>query len=337
MSSFLIEAVAGIGEVRPGDDLAALVAARVVLRDGDILVVTSKVVSKAEDRVRRAASRDAVLAQETDRVVARRGPTSIVRTKHGLVMAAAGIDASNTEPGTVVLLPEDPDESARALRDRFADTAGVNVGVIVSDTSGRAWREGQTDIAVGAAGVVVLYDHSGRRDRYGNELAVTAPALADEIAGAGDLAKGKLGGTPVALVRGLAHLVLPRGDHGPGARALVRPEDSDMFGLGAREAVVAALAPRGDRRGFGAPAALADLQAALSRVLPHCTVEHAAEDTPDGEPDSLSVTVPAGADLCAMHVVLEALVRAFGWSADRVGERQTLLRRDRGPGGLPRP
>lgn len=256
--------VEGLGEVSAGADLAKLVLATADLRDGDVLVVTSKVVSKAEGRVVTGEKADAI-AGETDRVVARRGPTAIVRTRHGLVMAAAGVDASNTAPGTLVLLPVDPDSSARALREAIA-TEGLNVAVVVSDTSGRAWRNGQTDIAVGAAGIEVLDDHAGRDDGYGNLLAVTAPALADELAGAADLVTGKLSRSPAAVVRGLRHLVLPLGEHGSGASALVRPEAQDMFGLGAREAVQQA-ATRTDPRGFGDPAAAEDLRAGLVRAL----------------------------------------------------------------------
>jgi coenzyme F420-0:L-glutamate ligase/coenzyme F420-1:gamma-L-glutamate ligase len=258
--------VVGVGEVRAGDDLADVVTRATDLRDGDVLVVTSKVVSKAESRVV-TLDRAEALAAETDRVVARRGGTAIVRTRHGLVMAAAGIDASNTDPGTLVLLPRDPDASARAIRDRLAVEPGVNVAVVVSDTSGRAWRNGQTDIAVGAAGIEVLDDHAGRTDAYGNLLAVTAPAVADEIAGAAELVAGKLSRTPAAVIRGLGHLVLPPGEQGPGAAALVRPESHDMFGHGAREAVGHALRRTGER-GFGAPATADDVAAALAEVLP---------------------------------------------------------------------
>jgi coenzyme F420-0:L-glutamate ligase/coenzyme F420-1:gamma-L-glutamate ligase len=233
--------VEGIPEVVAGDDLAALTVRHVPgLADGDVVVVTSKVVSKAEGRTVHA-DREAVIAQETTRVVARRGPTTIARTRTGLTLAAAGVDASNTEPGTVVPLPVDPDGSARGLRSRLRALTGRNVAVVVSDTAGRPWREGQTDIAVGCAGLAPLDDHAGRRDAQGNELAVTAPAVADEVAGAADLVMGKLSGLPVALVRGLAHRVLPAGEHGPGAAALVRPESRDMFVLGAREAVLAAV------------------------------------------------------------------------------------------------
>ncbi len=256
--------VDGVGEVAEGDDLAALLRGAFALADGDVVVVTSKVVSKAEGRVR-PGDREEALAAETDRVVATRGRTSIVRTHHGLVMAAAGIDASNTDRGTIVLLPVDPDASARRLRESLALDPGVNVAVLVTDTAGRAWRDGQTDIAVGAAGVDVLHDYAGRTDAHGNELAVTAPAVADELAAAADLVKGKLDRRPAAVVRGLAALVLPPGRHGAGAMALVRAEEHDWFGLGAREAVLAALRAE-EPRGFGAACSAPELAEALSGV-----------------------------------------------------------------------
>lgn len=254
----------GVPEVRRGDDLADLLLAALAgsrdplagsLADGDIVLVTSKVVAKAEGRVRPATTREAELAGETVRVVARRGATAIVRNRLGLTMAAAGIDASNVEAGSVVLLPEAPDRSAAAMRAALRERAGVNVAVVVTDTAGRAWREGQTDIAIGAAGLAVLEDHRGAVDGYGNALAVTLPAVADELASTGELVQGKLGGRPFAVVRGRADLVLAPGDDGPGAVALIRAEGGDFFGFGAREAVVRALAGLpGDRAPFGAPA-----------------------------------------------------------------------------------
>ena len=258
----------GLPEVRAGDDLAALVAPVVTpLVDGDVVVVTSKVVSKAEGRVV-AGTREDALSGETDRVVARKGPTRIVRTHHGLIMAAAGIDASNVEQGSVVLLPLDPDASARGLRTRLRELTGANVGVVVTDTAGRAWREGQTDIAIGAAGLLVVEDFAGRVDGHGNELAVTAPAVADEIAGMAELAQGKLSGRPVAVVRGRADLVLPPGDHGTGAVALIRAEGADLFGFGAREAVLRAVAgDPGDQQVFGTPAGRDELVLALMQAL----------------------------------------------------------------------
>ena len=176
--------------------------------------------------------------------MAQRGDTRIVQTRHGLVMAAAGTDTSNTAPGTVLLLPVDPDVSARALRTALKARYDVNVGVVITDTLGRPWRNGQTDLAIGAAGVQVVEDLRGTTDSHGNVLAVTEPALADEIAGASELVKGKADGVPVAVVRGLADVVLPVGEHGPGARALVRDAEIDMFSLGTREAARAAVLER---------------------------------------------------------------------------------------------
>ncbi len=256
----------GLPEVAAGDDLAGLVLGAHDLVDGDVVAITSKVVSKAEGRVR-PGEREAAVDEETVRVVARRGPTRIVRTRLGLTLAAAGVDASNVATGSVVLLPLDPDASARALRAAVHERAGTNVGVIVTDTAGRAWREGQTDIAIGAAGLVVAEDFAGRTDPYGNPLAVTMPAVADELASTAELAQGKLRGRPLAIIRGRSDLVLPIGQDGPGAAALIRPEGGDLFGFGAREAVVRALAGvAADRSAFGAPATEAELEAALARL-----------------------------------------------------------------------
>jgi coenzyme F420-0:L-glutamate ligase/coenzyme F420-1:gamma-L-glutamate ligase len=228
----------GIPEVRPGDDVAALIAAAAPdLADGDILVVTSKIVSKAEGRVEPGTSRAKAIAAETARVVARRGESVITQTRSGLVMAAAGVDSSNTETGTVLLLPEDPDASARRIRAGLRERLGVTAGVIVSDTFGRPWRQGLMDVAIGAAGVTPVDDLRGRVDGYGNPLSVTVTALIDEIASAAELVKGKLSGVPVAIVRGLAALVTD--DDGPGARVLVRPADQDMFRYGSADVVFA--------------------------------------------------------------------------------------------------
>ncbi|MDT0301584.1 coenzyme F420-0:L-glutamate ligase [Streptomonospora wellingtoniae] len=230
-------AVTGLPQVGPGDDLAALIAeAAPDLRDGDVLVVTSKIVSKAEGRIAET-DRESAIDAETERVVARRGPTRIVQTRTGLVMAAAGVDASNVERGRVLLLPEDPDASARALRAGLRERLGVRAAVVLSDTFGRPWRVGQTDVAVGAAGIGALRDLRGGRDGYGNVLESTLLAVADELAGAGELVKGKAAGVPVAVVRGLGHLVTD--DNGPGAAELVRPADEDMFRYGSRDVVPA--------------------------------------------------------------------------------------------------
>jgi coenzyme F420-0:L-glutamate ligase/coenzyme F420-1:gamma-L-glutamate ligase len=311
----------GMPEVAAGDDLAGLVLAALSgdggagtqLRDGDVVCVTSKVVSKAEGRTRRGAREDAI-DEETVRVLARRGPTRIVRTRLGLTMAAAGVDASNVEPGSVVLLPLDPDASARALRRETHARTGVNVGVVVTDTAGRAWREGQTDIAVGAAGLLVAEDFAGRTDPHGNPLAVTLPAVADEIAGAAELAQGKLSGRPVAVVRGRGDLVLPVGQDGPGAASLVRPDGVDLFGWGAREAVVRALAGAdADRTPFGAPADLRELHSALTRVVDtgqplSSTLSLTFDDRPDGAVVVLPATAARGA--------VAAVCFAHGWRLD---------------------
>lgn len=243
--------VAGIGEIVPGDDLAAIIVEHLdePLAAGDVVVVTSKVVSKAAG-LATTGDREALLDAETDRVVARRGQTRIVRTNSGLTLAAGGIDASNVEEGSVVPLPEDPDQSAKDLRTALVPLAGVQLGVIITDTVGRAWRIGQTDIAIGAAGVAPILSFEGVVDSYGNLLAVTAPAVADEIAGVADLVAGKLDGYPVVVVRGLPAEWL--NDAAEGASALIREERDDMFGLGARDAVLVA-AGHGDIRGFPSP------------------------------------------------------------------------------------
>ncbi len=300
-----IEVVApdGAPDVQPDDDLVEVILPLVELVDGDIVVVTSKVVSKAEGQVR-PGSREDALPGETVRVVARRGATSIVRTRHGLTLAAAGIDNSNVEQGSVVLLPDDPDASARGIRAGLLRRTGRNVAVVVTDTAGRAWREGQTDIAIGAAGLVVAEDFAGRVDGHGNELAVTAPAVADEIAGVAELAQGKLGGRPFAVVRGRADLVLPPDDDGPGAAALVRPEGGDLFGYGAREAVVRALkGDPADRAPFGTPASPEELTAAIVEVLGLRASRSGREN------DTLIVTFPKG-----MARALAALAFAHGWT-----------------------
>jgi coenzyme F420-0:L-glutamate ligase/coenzyme F420-1:gamma-L-glutamate ligase len=232
-----IEPVTGLPEITAGADLAALIAeAASGLRDGDILVITSKIVSKAEGRVA-AVPRERAIESETVRVVARRGATTIAQTRHGLVLAAAGVDESNTRPGTVVLLPEDPDESARRLRKALHGRTGRTVGVIITDTMGRPWRAGQTDNAIGAAGVVPVLDHRGEADTFGNVLEVTVSAVADEIASAAELVKGKSRRIPVAVVRGLASLVTEQ--DGPGARTLIRPAEEDMFRFGSADVPLA--------------------------------------------------------------------------------------------------
>ncbi|MFI5821554.1 coenzyme F420-0:L-glutamate ligase [Streptomyces rishiriensis] len=249
-SGYRVWAVTGLPEVRDGDDLAKLIAAAEPgLADGDVLLVTSKIVSKAEGRIVRADDREAAIDAETVRVVARRGALRIVENRQGLIMAAAGVDASNTPAGTVLLLPEDPDASARALREGLRDALGVDVGIVVTDTFGRPWRAGLTDVAIGAAGVRVLDDLRGDTDAHGNALSATVVATADELAAAGDLVKGKAAGLPVAVVRGLGHVVGSEGAE-EGARALVRGARDDMFRLGTSEAVRLAVTQRRTVRSF---------------------------------------------------------------------------------------
>ncbi|GGK95369.1 coenzyme F420-0:L-glutamate ligase [Streptomyces flaveus] len=248
---YRVWALPGLPEIREGDDLAKLITdAEPGLLDGDVLLVTSKIVSKAEGRVVEAVDREAAIDAETVRVVARRGALRIVENRQGLVMAAAGVDASNTPAGTVLLLPGDPDASARAIRDGVRDTLGVDVGVLVTDTFGRPWRTGLTDVAIGAAGVRVLDDLRGGSDAYGNPLSATVVATADELAAAGDLVKGKADGLPVAVVRGLPHTVTTGTDEDEGARAMVRGARDDMFRLGTSEAVREAVTQRRTVRAF---------------------------------------------------------------------------------------
>lgn len=236
--------VEGLPEFRPGDDLTGAIARHAPwLRSGDVVVVTSKVVSKVEGRLvrvpddpeKRDAERRKLVDREAVRVLARVGRTVITENTLGIVQAASGVDASNVDSGEIALLPADPDASALALRNGLRERLGVEVAVVITDTMGRAWRVGQTDAAIGSSGLRVLRSYAGARDRQGNELAVTEIAVADEVAAAADLVKGKLKAVPVAVVRGLSV-----GDDVPGAataRDLVRPAEEDLFRLGTAEAV----------------------------------------------------------------------------------------------------
>lgn len=248
--------------VQPGDDLATLLTDTLAqatwpdgstgLTDGDIVVITSKIISKAEGQIIAAASRDEAIDAEAVRVVAQRhtarGTTKIVQTHHGLIMAAAGVDASNVEAGHVVLLPKDPDLSARVIAAHLRQHTGFHLGVVITDTMGRPWRMGVTDVAIGSAGVGVLDDHTGRVDSFGRTLEMTVIAVADEIAAAADLVKGKTSDRPVAIVRGLAHYVST--DLDAGCSQLIRPIDEDLFPLGTREAMLIAPAMRRTVRQF---------------------------------------------------------------------------------------
>ena len=223
--------VEGIPEVRPGDVLAELIAAAADLRDGDVVVVTQKVVSKAEGRLVAIdpddpVSHKALVEAESVRVLRRRGPLVMSETRHGFVCANAGVDLSNVERGYAALLPVDSDRSARRIRDGLRARAGVEVGVVVSDTFGRTWRRGVTDVAIGSAGVAAVVDLRGTTDALGRELQVTEVCVADEIASAAELVMGKSTGVPVAVVRG----VDPSWLRESSVRAeVVRPPAEDLF------------------------------------------------------------------------------------------------------------
>jgi coenzyme F420-0:L-glutamate ligase/coenzyme F420-1:gamma-L-glutamate ligase len=225
-----IVAVAGLGEVGRGADLAGLIAAGAALRRGDVVVVTQKIVSKAEGRVVALAddgpARTALIERESVRVLRRRGDLLVTETRHGFVCANAGVDLSNVDEGYAALLPVDADRSARRIRDGIRARTGVEVGVIVSDTFGRPWRRGVTDVAIGCAGIAAVVDLRGTTDARGRELVATEVCVADEIAGAADLVMGKDRDIPVAVVRGLDAAWLRRSSV---AGEIVRPTDEDLF------------------------------------------------------------------------------------------------------------
>jgi coenzyme F420-0:L-glutamate ligase / coenzyme F420-1:gamma-L-glutamate ligase len=305
----------GIGEVRAGDDLArhvldGMTATDVALEDGDVLIVSSKVVSKALGLAAEATSRDEVVAAQTVRVVAERmtprGAARIVRSASGPVLAAAGVDESNVALGTVLVLPPDPDAAARSLRHALAERTRRRIGVVITDTMGRPWRDGQVDAAVGVAGLLVVDDLRGRSDAYGNPLEVTVRALVDEVASLGDLVKGKLAARPAALVRGLAELVTD--EDGPGAAALLRESDADWFRLGHLEAVRTAVGVPPGTSGVGpAPAPPGSAAERLGRAVEvaYASPQWRSTDWPSpARPvlvaDGVEVPVPSDADPAAL-------------------------------------
>ncbi len=319
-----ILAVAGLPEFRPGDDLAAAIAqAAPWLQDGDVLVVTSKIVSKVEGRLvtvpadpeARDAERRRLVLAEAVRVLARKNRTLITENKIGLVQAAAGIDASNVAGDELALLPENPDASAAALKAGLAARLGVTVAVVITDTMGRTWRMGQTDVAIGSAGFPVLHRYAGQIDRQGNELVVTEVAIADEIAGAADLVKGKTGGMPVAVVRGLSRV-----DDGSTAADLVRPAEEDLFRLGTDEAITqgrqeAVLLRRSVRFYSDEPVPEGAIRRAVSVALTAPAPHHTRPVR------FVHVRERRQALLDAMRVKWRSDLAADGWSEERIDKR----------------
>ena len=319
--------VHGLPDFRPGDDLAgAIAAAAPWITDGDVLVVTSKAISKVEGRLvasptepeARENFRRDLVDEHTVRLVAQVGRTKIVENELGIVAAAAGIDASNVRLDEIALLPEDPDASAAAIAANFAER-GIQVGVVITDTQGRAWRNGVTDVAIGASGVRVLEDHRGGVDAFGNELVVTQVGLGDEMAAAADLVKGKLSGVPVAVIRGLTG-GRPAGRSEPGARTLIRPYQEDLFRLGTDLAIAqgrreAVLLRRTVRTFSGEPVDEGTLSrcvgVALTAPAPHHT--HPVR--------FVLVRDHRQALLQSMLAEWEADLAADGWTDERIARR----------------
>jgi coenzyme F420-0:L-glutamate ligase / coenzyme F420-1:gamma-L-glutamate ligase len=298
-----VEPVEGLPEFRPGDDLAAMIAPAIAalgVIDGDVVTVTQKIVSKTEGRLIPGEDRAEAVARETVRVVARRGDLVIAETAHGFVCANAGVDASNVEAGTLALLPEDPDGSAERLRTALQEQLGVQVGVVITDTFGRAWRTGLVNVAIGCAGLPALVDLRGQRDHHGQELEATEVALADEVAAASGLVMAKDARVPVALVRGVDRGGAPDGP----ATDLVRAPDEDLFRASPLQALHARRTIRSFAPGEVPREALEEaVMAACTAPAPHHT-----------RPWRFTVlTSPA-----ARSVLIAAMARA--WRADLRGD-----------------
>lgn len=270
--SIEVRPVEGLPQIRPGDDLAALLAEPVAAmepQDGDVVVVTQKVVSKAEGRIVPAEGGDRLtwVERETRRVVARRGDLVIAETRHGLVCANAGVDSSNVQAGFLTLLPEDPDASAERLRGALSERLGGDLAVVITDTFGRPWRQGLVDVAIGCAGLPALVDLRGMADQHGRELEATVVALADQVAAASGLVMAKAAGVPAALVRGIAAEARPGR-----ASDIVRPAEDDLF----RESPLLSISARRTIRSFGrgqVPREVIEeaLRAACTAPAPHHT------------------------------------------------------------------
>jgi coenzyme F420-0:L-glutamate ligase/coenzyme F420-1:gamma-L-glutamate ligase len=325
-SGVSVHPVPGLPEFAPGDDLAGAIAgAASWLADGDVVVVTSKVVAKVEGNLVRVepgtdreTARQRAIDAETVRVVAQRGPLRIVETRHGWVVAAAGIDASNVAADALVLLPADADASARALRAALHQLLGVTVAVVVSDTFGRTWRDGVADVAIGSAGLPALVDHRGAVDSHGNRLETTQVAVVDELAAAADLVKGKLAGVPAAVVRGLR---FDPPDPDTGTRPLVRLGPGDLFHTGSRDVVAARVPAAALTARPGALAAATDAFRVAVAALPEFAVVFRyglGSDDEDGEVIDvhLAEAIAPPAAVAVGAVVGAALVQlsAEGWA-----------------------
>jgi coenzyme F420-0:L-glutamate ligase/coenzyme F420-1:gamma-L-glutamate ligase len=316
--------VDGLPEFRPGDDLTgAIAAAAPWLRSDDVVVVTSKVVSKIEgmlirvpdDPDERDAARRKLVIDESVRVIAAKNRTLITENRLGIVQAASGVDASNVDKGELALLPTDPDASALALRNGLRERLGVEVAVVVTDTMGRTWRMGQIDAAIGSSGLRVLHSYEGQIDGQGNELVVTEVAVADELASAADLVKGKLGGVPVVVVRGMRlH------DDGSTARTLVRPVEEDLFRMGTAEATAAGhreavLLRRSVRTFTDEPVDQDALERAIGAALTAPAPHHTRPVR------FVHVRARRDALLAAMRAQWIADLTADGWSPERIERR----------------